>query len=75
MGYIYSVAYMIQSTEHRLIKAGYPEGIGESIREARAHDEQQIVAARYRARVATANAKRQSRADRVAERNAARGRD
>jgi hypothetical protein len=75
MGYIYSVAFMIQSTEHRLIKAGYPEGTGESIREARAHDDQQVVAARYRARVARTNAKRQERAGRVAQRNADRGRD
>jgi hypothetical protein len=68
MGYIYSVAFMIQSTEHRLIKAGYPEGTGESIREARAHEEQQEVAARYRARLARANAKRQDRAERIAQR-------
>lgn len=68
MGYIYSVAFMIQSNEHRLVKAGYAEGSGESIRDARAQDEQQAAAARYRARLQRANAKRQERANRIAER-------
>jgi hypothetical protein len=33
MGLIYSLGYLIETTEHRLVKAGYPVGTGERIRE------------------------------------------
>jgi hypothetical protein len=33
MGLIYSLGYLIETTEHRLVKAGYPVGTGEQTRE------------------------------------------
>ncbi|HET6209462.1 MAG TPA: DUF5313 family protein [Jatrophihabitans sp.] len=33
MGLIYSLGYLIETTEHRLVKAGYPVGTGERVRE------------------------------------------
>jgi uncharacterized protein DUF5313 len=33
MGVIYSLGYLIETTEHRLVKAGYPVGTGERVRE------------------------------------------
>jgi hypothetical protein len=33
MGLIYSLGYLIETTEHRLVKAGYPVGTGERTRE------------------------------------------
>jgi hypothetical protein len=33
MGQIYSLGYMVETTEHRLVKAGYPVGTGERVRE------------------------------------------
>jgi hypothetical protein len=68
MGYIYSVAFMIQSNEHRLIKAGYPEGTGEALRQMRAHRAQADEAARYRARLERTAEKRKERAARIAQR-------
>jgi len=35
MGLIYSLGYLIETTEHRLVKAGYPVGTGERVREQR----------------------------------------
>jgi hypothetical protein len=32
MGLFYSLGYLIETTEHRLVKAGYPVGTGERIR-------------------------------------------
>jgi hypothetical protein len=33
MGLIYSLGYLVETTEHRLVKAGYPVGTGERTRE------------------------------------------
>lgn len=33
MGLVYSLGYLIETTEHRLVKAGYPVGTGERARE------------------------------------------
>lgn len=33
MGLVYSLGYLIETTEHRLVKAGYPVGTGEQVRE------------------------------------------
>jgi hypothetical protein len=33
MGLIYSLGYLVETTEHRLVKAGYPVGTGEHTRE------------------------------------------
>lgn len=65
IGYIYSVAYMIQSTEHRLMKAGYPEGTGEAVREQRAGEAQKAEAQRYRDRLERASQRRRARAERI----------
>ncbi|MFL6163622.1 MAG: DUF5313 family protein [Jatrophihabitantaceae bacterium] len=35
MGLIYSLGYLIETTEHRLVKAGYPVGTGERVRAGR----------------------------------------
>jgi hypothetical protein len=32
LGYFYSVAYMYETTEHRAMKAGYPQGTAASVR-------------------------------------------
>jgi hypothetical protein len=33
IGYFYSVTYMYESTEHRAMKAGYPQGYAANVRE------------------------------------------
>jgi hypothetical protein len=33
MALIYSLGYLVETTEHRLVKAGYPVGTGERVRE------------------------------------------
>jgi hypothetical protein len=35
MGMIYSLGYVVETTEHRLVKAGYPVGTGERLRAER----------------------------------------
>ncbi len=35
MGLIYALGYLVETTEHRLVKAGYPVGTGERVREQR----------------------------------------
>lgn len=50
IGYTYSIAYIIESNEHRLVKAGYPSGTGEAVRQARALADQQASARRHRER-------------------------
>lgn len=42
MGLIYALGYLVETTEHRLVKAGFPVGTGERVREQRltqAHSE------------------------------------
>ena len=34
LGYFYSAAYMTESAEHRVMKAGYPVGYAAAVREA-----------------------------------------
>jgi hypothetical protein len=58
IGYIYSVAYMIESTDYRLTKAGYPSGLAEQTREARAHAQQQATAQKHRDRMSRAATRR-----------------
>ena len=33
MGLIFALGYLVETTEHRLVKAGYPVGTGERVRE------------------------------------------
>ena len=53
----FSFAYATETGEHRLAKAGYPVGTGESVRAERALAEQRAAAQRYRERVAARRAK------------------
>lgn len=39
MGTFYGLVYMVETTEHRLAKAGFPPGTGEHLRRARAYGE------------------------------------
>ena len=48
MGAFYGGAYIHETTEHRLVKAGYPRGTGPALRAERAHDPE--ARARYAAR-------------------------
>lgn len=52
MGLVFSVAYMVETTEHRLVKAGYPAGLGEQTRQQRAVQNQNEATARRRERIA-----------------------
>ena len=36
MSLIYSLGYLVETTEHRLVKAGYPAGTGAAVRQGRA---------------------------------------
>ncbi len=58
MGLIFSVAFMVETTEHRLVKAGYPVGLGEQIRQQEATHAQQDSSARRRERIAARAAAR-----------------
>jgi hypothetical protein len=51
MGLIYSLGYMVETTEHRLVKAGYPVGTGERVREQTATAARAAGTARRRAKM------------------------
>ncbi|HSK58152.1 MAG TPA: DUF5313 family protein [Actinomycetospora sp.] len=53
MGLIFSVAYVHETAEHRLVKAGYPLGTGPATRAARTAGKDEAAAARYAARYRT----------------------
>ena len=57
LGFIYSLAYMPETTENRVVKAGYPAGTATALRERAAHRHDLRDSERRRA----ANAKRASR--------------
>jgi hypothetical protein len=52
MGLIFSLAFMVETTEHRLVKAGYSVGLGEQTRQDNAVRAQQVSSARRRERMA-----------------------
>ena len=58
MGLIFSFAYIVETTEHRLVKAGYPAGLGERARQQHALRSQNESSARRRERIAARAAKR-----------------
>jgi hypothetical protein len=58
LGLIFSVAFMVETSEHRLVKAGYPVGLGERIRQDQAVRAQQDANARRRERIAARAAAR-----------------
>jgi hypothetical protein len=55
---MFSIGYIIETTDHRLVKAGYPSGYGESLRKQRALDKQRAESARRRERAAARLARR-----------------
>jgi hypothetical protein len=60
MALIFSVGYIVETTEHRLKKAGYPVGFGEQAREARASRERSAAVERRRRKMfARMDARRQ----------------
>jgi Family of unknown function (DUF5313) len=48
MSLIYSLGYLVETTEHRLVKAGYPAGTGAAVREGRTNDSRSAATARRR---------------------------
>jgi hypothetical protein len=51
LGLIYSLGYLIETTEHRLVKAGYPVGTGERVRGQRQTQLRSEAVARRRQRM------------------------
>jgi hypothetical protein len=51
MSLLYSLAYLVETTEHRLVKAGYPAGTGAAVRQGRAVDHRSAATARRRERM------------------------
>lgn len=47
VGLIYAVAYLYEATEHRAMKAGYPRGMVQSVRDDGRADERLAAALRY----------------------------
>jgi hypothetical protein len=50
IGMIYAAAYMYETTEHRALKAGYPRGMLQSVRDAAHADERAAQQQRYEQR-------------------------
>jgi hypothetical protein len=50
VGFFYSITYMEQTTEQRLVKQGYPRGTGMTTRRAAHSDEDARIKAAYEAR-------------------------
>jgi hypothetical protein len=48
MSLIFALGYLVETTEHRLVKAGYSAGAGEEIREQRATGQRSAATARRR---------------------------
>ena len=48
MSLVYSLGYLVETTEHRLVKAGYPAGTGAAVRERNAVDDRSAATARRR---------------------------
>jgi len=48
MSLIYSLGYLVETTEHRLVKAGYPAGTGEAVRQDRSTTDRSEATARRR---------------------------
>jgi hypothetical protein len=55
---IFGLAYIVETNEHRLVKAGYPAGTGQRLRSKRALEEQYAANARRRERIAARRARR-----------------
>jgi hypothetical protein len=48
MSLIYSLGYLVETTEHRLVKAGYPAGTGAAVRQGRTVEHRSAATARRR---------------------------
>jgi hypothetical protein len=48
MSLIYSLGYLVETTEHRLVKAGYPAGTGAAVRQDQAVDHRSAATAARR---------------------------
>ncbi|HEX8303465.1 MAG TPA: DUF5313 family protein [Jatrophihabitans sp.] len=48
MSLIYSLGYLVETAEHRLVKAGYPAGTGAAVRQGQAGDQRSAATARRR---------------------------
>jgi hypothetical protein len=48
MGLIFALGYLVETTEHRLVKAGYPVGTGERVRAERQNRDRSEAVARRR---------------------------
>jgi hypothetical protein len=64
MGLIFSLAYMTETTDHRLVKAGYPAGTGDSVRGHRGAAARTTATAQRNAQSAARRARRDARAAR-----------
>lgn len=51
MGLFFSVGYMVETTEHRLVKAGYPVGTGERLRGQQTSTQRSVDTARRQAKM------------------------
>jgi hypothetical protein len=51
MALLFAAAYMTETVEHRLVKAGYPAGTGEATRERRSTEARTAAVARRQARL------------------------
>jgi Family of unknown function (DUF5313) len=61
LGLLYSLAYMPETTEHRVVKAGYPAGLATAIRDRAGTDRQDRESDRKRAAAAKRAARYQRR--------------
>ena len=64
MGLVFSVAYMTETTEHRLVQAGYPAGTAAAAHLAASKDRQVAESARKRAAAARRAERHRGRAGR-----------
>ncbi|HZC52082.1 MAG TPA: DUF5313 family protein, partial [Mycobacterium sp.] len=55
---MYSLVHLLQSTDGRIVQAGYPAGLAEAIRDKRSADRQRIASQRRRQRIAERHAQR-----------------
>lgn len=64
LGLVYSLAYMVEATENRVVKAGYPVGTAGAIREARWEEREERDRRRRRAAAAKRAARYRDRTSR-----------
>lgn len=55
---MFAIGYIIETSDHRLVKAGYPSGYGERLRKTRSLEAQRAATARRREKAAARLARR-----------------